>query len=578
MISSWHFSNPLPCENKVQALSEGLGISRHLAKLLLAMGYDTLAEAFDFLYPKLSKLECPFEITQLRAAAERLLRALEQKETIYVVGDYDVDGVTSTVLFVSVLKELHYEVKYFIPRRFEEGYGLSQAAIDRLMLAGKPQLLCVLDSGTNAYQEVAPLRAQGIDVIIVDHHQPKGPLPDCILVNPHVHDSHDKPWKDMCTVGLVFKLMHALLKLLKEKSPQAVKDIRLSDHLDLVALGTIADLMPLAQENRILVKQGLKKLQQPTRQGLKALYSVSTIDSPTLQPLDISFKLGPRINASGRLADAALPVSMLLSEDADLCLSLAQNLDAMNKERQDIERQIYQEAQSAVEAYFKEDLGIILHSKEWHSGVVGIVAGRLARQYQRPCIILGQEGPYAKGSGRSFGNFNLVESLKACASLLKTWGGHPMAVGVSLDPKHIPDFRSFFNQALASFSSADLQPSLNIALAFRQEEVSSALLDELLLLHPYGEGNAEPIFAIEKVVLQKKPEAFGDGHFRFSLKVGNGEWAYGIAWKQAHNMPPRAKRVDLAVKLYWNHWNKQKKIQLELVDWRFSPSQDLSKG
>lgn len=571
MTSSWQFLNPSPCKNKVQTLSQGLGISLHVAQLLLAMGYDSLEEAHYFLYPKLSQLECPFEITHLKSAAERLLRALELKETLYVVGDYDVDGVTSTVLFVSILQKLHHAVQYFIPRRFEEGYGLSQAAIDRLLSEGKPHLLCVLDSGTNAYQEVAQLRSQGIDVIIVDHHQPKGPLPDCIVVNPHVHDAADKPWKDMCTVGLVFKLMHALLKLLKEKSPQAVDHIRLSDHLDLVALGTVADLMPLRQENRILVKQGLKKLQQPTRQGLKALYSVSAIDSPSLQPLDISFKLGPRINASGRLADAALPVAMLLSNDADHCLSLAQNLDSMNKERQDIERQIYQEAQDEVEDYFKEDLGIILHREEWHSGVVGIVAGRLARQYQRPCIILGQEGPYAKGSGRSFSNFNLIESLKRCAPILKSWGGHPMAVGVSLDPIHIPDFRTFFNQALASHApSLEDASSLAIALRLKPEEVSSTLLDELLLLHPYGEGNIEPIFGLERVILQKKPEAFGGGHFRFSLKVGKGEWAYGIAWKQAHRMIPTHTPVDLAVKLYWNHWNRQKKIQLELVDWRLS--------
>lgn len=571
MTSSWQFLSSPSCEKKIQTLSQGLGISIHLATLLLAMGYDRLEEARDFLYPKLAQLECPFEITHLKTAAERLVRALEQKEILYVVGDYDVDGVTSTVLFVSILKALHHEVKYFIPRRFEEGYGLSQAAIDRFLSEGTPQLLCVLDSGTNAYQEVAPLRAQGIDVIIVDHHQPKGLLPDCILINPHVHDAADKPWKDMCTVGLVFKLMHAILKILKESSPGKADHIRLSDYLDLVALGTVADLMPLCHENRILVKQGLKKLQQPTRQGLKALYSVSSIDSSTLQPLDISFKLGPRINASGRLADAALPVAMLLSNDPSHCLSLAESLDAMNKERQDIEKKIYQEAQRAVESSFKDDLGIILHREEWHSGVVGIVAGRLARQYQRPCIILGQEGPYAKGSGRSFNNFNLVESLKRCAPILKSWGGHPMAVGVSLDPSHIPDFRTFFNQSLAeSTSRVDEASGLSIALSLRPEDISSALLDELLLLHPYGEGNTEPILGLERVILQKKPEVFGDGHFRFSLKVAKGEWAYGIAWKQAHRMMPAHVPVDIAVKLYWNHWNRQKKIQLELVDWRLS--------
>jgi single-stranded-DNA-specific exonuclease len=571
LTEHWTLANPNFSKDSLRPFQERLGISLHLAKLLQAIGLDTLEAAKDFLYPKLAQLEDPFEITNLKIAAQRLVKAIEHKETIYLIGDYDVDGVTSTVLFLSLLKELKHEAKYFIPRRMDEGYGLSQGAIERLLSEGKPDLLCVLDSGTNAHQEVAYLQEKGIEVIIIDHHQPKNQLPDCIIVNPHVYDTAEKPWKDMCTVGLVFKLMHALLKLLKETAPDLTQHIRLSDHLDLVAMGTIADLMPLSRENRILVKQGLKRLQQPSRLGLKALYTVSDIDSTHIQPLDISFKIGPRINASGRLADAALPVDMLLSNDASYCLQLAQELDAMNRERQDIERLIFQEAQAQVEKYFKDDPSLILHNEEWHSGVVGIVAGRLARQYKRPCIVLGKEGIYAKGSGRSAAGVNLIEALKGCSGVLKNFGGHPMAVGLSLEPECLKEFRILLNKALVeNQNTSEARPELKIALQLQAQDISSAFLDELLLLHPYGEGNAEPIFSIEHVVLNKKPEAFGEGHYRFSLKVAKGEWAYGVAWKQGHKIPPAHVPIDLAVKLYWNHWNKRKNIQLELVDWRLA--------
>lgn len=567
----WMLASPVFCENTLQQFQEHLGISLQLAKLLYARGCDTLEQARDFLYPKLAQLEDPFEITNLKSAAQRLLKALERKETIYLIGDYDVDGVTSTVLFLSVLKELGHEAKYFIPRRMDEGYGLSQAAIERILAEGTPDLLCVLDSGTNAYAEVAYLKAKGIEVMILDHHQPKAQLPDCTIVNPHVYDAAEKPWKDMCTVGLVFKLMHALLKLLKDRDPASIQDLRLSDHLDLVALGTIADLMPLSKENRILVKQGLKRLQNPSRPGLRALYSVSDIDGPHLQPLDISFKIGPRINASGRLADAALPVDMLLSQNARHCQALAEELDSMNRERQEIEKLIFQEARDQVELHFKDDLGLILHDEQWHSGVVGIVAGRLARQYKRPCIVLGKEGIYAKGSGRSAGGINLIEALKQCASVLKNFGGHPMAVGLSLDPAYLQEFRRLLNSALSSpENAADTQPEITLSLQLGPQDLSSAFLDELLLLHPYGEDNAEPIFGLETVVLRKPPEVFGEGHYRFALKAAKGEWAYGVAWKQAHKMPPAHIPIDMAVKLYWNHWNKRKNIQLELLDWRLS--------
>ena len=558
---------PLPAAD-IEALSRRDGVSLVLAELLLRAGLGESGAAEEFLRPLLAGIGDPFLLRNLEAAAARLGAAIERREQIIVLGDYDVDGVTSTALMVSVLRRFGLEPRFVVPRRAEDGYGLSRSAIDRALEQGRPGLFIALDCGTNSHDEVAFLRAQGIDVIVVDHHRSKErALGEGILINPHVaseEDGSDAARRNFCTVGLVFKLMHGLLKRLRAAQNPIAQNIRLRDYLDLVALGTLADLVPLTGENRIFAHYGLRLMRETRRPGLRALMDVSGLKpGQEIMAVDVSYRIGPRINASGRLADAALSVELLVSEDARFCLETARQLDVFNRERQDIERQITEEAERLVETRFSAERGILLFDENWHPGVVGIVAGRVSRKYHRPCIVLGNEGEFAKGSGRSVEGVNLVEVLATCGEDLESWGGHPMAVGVSIAKAKIDGFRERFAEARITVA-AWLQPG----------QIGEELMAELDALHPFGQGNPEPVFGMTGVTLRQRPEVFKEHHFRFALDGGKGRRLSGVAWKMAPRLPPTGELLDLAVELHWNHFNGRKLLQLQLIDWR--PAAQLS--
>jgi single-stranded-DNA-specific exonuclease len=562
---------PLPA-TEVEEFGRRLEVSPVLAELLLRNGLKETTAAARFLRPALAELQDPFLLVNLAAAVARLQRAIARRETLVVLGDYDVDGVSSTAFLVSVLRRFGLDPRFVVPRRLEEGYGLSRGAIDRALEAGKPDLFIALDCGTNSHEELAYLQTQGVDVIVIDHHRSKEkPLGDGILINPHVHDGpEDAPWRNLCTVGLVFKLVHGLLKQLRAENHPVAFRIHLKEYLDLVAMGTVADLVPLIGENRILSRHGLQILQHTRRRGLRALMDVSGLKpGQEIQPVDISFRLGPRINASGRLADAALSVELILSEDAAFCIDAARQLDGYNRERQEIERQITEAAERMVEEHYSEAHGLVLFAEEWHPGVVGIVASRVTRKYHRPCIVLGHENGSAKGSGRSIYGLNLVEMLGACADLLTSWGGHPMAVGVSLPRENLEAFRARFSEAVRSWQCGQMaEPGLEIACWLELEQVREQLLDELEVMHPFGQGNAEPVFGLRSVRFRQRPEVFKEQHFRFQLEDARGRRVYGVAWKLAQRLPPVGVAVDLAVQVAWNVHNDRKLLQMELLDWR----------
>jgi single-stranded-DNA-specific exonuclease len=568
----WVYTS-LPAD-QIEALSRAAGVSPVLAELLLRVGLVSADEASKFLRSGLAELNDPFMLHNLEGAAARLRTAINNRESIVVLGDYDVDGVSSTALLVSVLRRFGLDPRFVVPRRMEDGYGLSRSAIDRALELGKPNLFVALDCGTNSHAEVAYLRGQGIDVLVIDHHRSKDkPLDEGILINPHVFGgTEDSAWRHLCTVGLVFKLAHGLLKLLRAENHPVAFRVKLKDYLDLVALGTVADLVPLHGENRILARQGLKILQATTRPGLRALMQVAGVKPENdILPVDISFRLGPRINASGRLADAAISVELILSEDENFCRETAQQLDAFNRERQDIERLITEEAERLVESQFADWPGIVLFAENWHPGVVGIVAGRISRKYNRPCVVLGNEGDLAKGSGRSVDGINLVEVLGACTEHLASWGGHPMAVGVSLTKLQVEIFRQRFAEAVRSHvGSALIEARLQLAAWLTPDQVRERLMDELCGLHPFGQGNPEPVFGIRGVVLRQRPEIFKGQHFRFNFDDSRGRRLFGVAWKLADRMPPVGQPIDLAVEITWNHFNDRKLLQLELIDWRLT--------
>ena len=565
---------PLPVE-EVEALSKSAGISRVLAELLIRTGMSEATMMASFLDPVLAGLNDPFLLKNLDAAATRLRRAIAGQENIVVLGDYDVDGVSSTALLVTVLRRFGLLPRFVVPRRSEDGYGLSRSAIDRALEGGMPDLFVVLDCGTNSHDEVAYLRGLGIDVMVLDHHRCKETALDGMLINPHVHVDEtgcDGPWRHLCTVGLVFKLAHGLLKQLRAENHPVAFRIKLRDHLDLVALGTVADLVPLTGENRILARHGLSILQESRRPGLRALMEIAGVKpAHGITPVDISFRLGPRINASGRLADAALSVELLLSEDETFCVETAQQLDAFNRERQEIERKITEEAERTIETQYADLPGIVLFNEGWHPGVVGIVAGRVTRKYNRPCVVLGNEGDMAKGSGRSIDGVNLVEVLGTCSERLTSWGGHPMAVGIALRKEHLEEFRHAFADAVRAHAGSDIaECRLNLAAWLEPEQISPRMMAELDRMHPFGQGNPEPTFGVRGVILRSKPEIFKGAHFRFQFDDGHGRRLHGVAWKMAGRIPPLGVPLDMAVELKWNHFNDRKFLQLCLIDWRLA--------
>ena len=554
-----------------------LGVSPILGALVLQCGFTDPIRAKMFLRPKLADLDDPFRLKNLRTAVLRLISAIENKEKILVFGDYDVDGITSTTLIVEVLRHFGLEPNYFVPRRMEEGYGLSKAALERAMADGSPNLLIALDCGTNAADAINYIRGLGIDLIVVDHHQAKeAGAANHILINPHVFDFEGAPWRQLCTVGLVFKLVHGLIKELRNRQDPLAMAFNLKDYLDLVSMGTVADLVPLIDENRIFARYGIRRLKASKRKGIQALIQASGIAlGDEITPVDISFRLGPRINASGRLADASLPLEMFLSDNFTECYRAACELNDINKERQEIERGVLEDAMKQVESMdIDANPCIIVYDPSWHPGVVGIIAGKMSREFHKPVIVFGEiDNGYTKGSGRSIQGIDLVDCLASCSEMLGSWGGHPMAVGVSVKAGEVDLFRERLNDTIKRKygENLDFTPSVRINLTLDASDVGYELFNELELLHPHGEGNREPIFALKDVVLEKPPEIFGTGqNCRFQIPTSNGFWLNVVAWRVGENIPPAGKKVDFALKLGWNRWNRRKIPQATLIDWRES--------
>lgn len=556
----------------VANLARTLETTPVVAELLVRNGLGEGKSAGLFLQPTLATLGDPFLLANLAAAADRIIVALRENQSVVVLGDYDVDGVCSTAILVGLLRRLGLRPRYIVPRRAEEGYGLTRPAIDRALEAGRPDLLVALDCGTNSNEEVAYLRERGVDVIIVDHHRSKEtPVTDALLINPHVHPGeNDETWRFLCTVGLVFKLAHGILKRLRAEQNPAALSIILKDYLDLVAMGTIADLVPLKGENRIFARHGLRVMSETKRPGLLALMQVAGLRREQgLVPSDISFRIGPRINASGRLADASLSVDLLLSDNVSFCEKIALELDELNRERQEIERTITDRAERYVEENFPGAGGLVLFDEDWHPGVVGIVAGRISRKYHRPTIVLGNEGELAKGSGRGLNGFNLVDILGACSACLDSWGGHPMAVGVALKKVRLEEFRLQFDEAIRrGRDGAATEPGVELSGWLEATELTEKLMGELEQMHPFGMGNPEPVFGIRGVRLRNRPDIFKEQHFRFVAEDAAGRRISGVAWKMADRLPPVGPGLELAIQLNWNHFGGRKTLQMELLDWR----------
>jgi single-stranded-DNA-specific exonuclease len=537
-------------------LAAELGVSPLLASLLTARQLTDPGEAEIFLHPRLAALPDPLETPGLADAARRLARAVERRENVVLYGDYDVDGVTSLAILHRFLAALGLPTAWFLPLRESEGYGLSRDGLDRVFAARRPDLVVALDCGTGSHEEAAGLAARGVDLVIIDHHEPRqGAAPCTALVNPKALGGNT----DLCTAALVFKLCHGLQKITGRRDP----DLRA--FLDLAALGTICDLAPLRGENRIIVRHGLARLGHTGWTGLRALMDVSAV-LPPVSTAEVGFRLGPRLNAAGRLHTAEAALQLLLSEDPAEAHRLARELDACNRERQDLEQQVLAAALAELEANFDpaRDCAVVVGGDGWHSGVVGIVASRLCRKYHRPAIVIGFDTTGdGHGSGRSIDALSLVETLGDCAEFLGPFGGHHMAAGLNVTRANFAGFREKFAAAAGRrLQPRDLVPRLRLDARIDVADLEQGHLEELSLLEPCGIGNPAPLFYARGVAPVHGPDVLKEKHVRFRVR-GRDELLAAIYFNGARDDFPRAP-WDVAFKLVRNEYRQRVSLQLEV--------------
>jgi single-stranded-DNA-specific exonuclease len=488
-----------------------------IVELLKRKGFACADEVNAFLQPRLRSLGDPFLLPNMSAAVARILEAIDRGERIVLFGDYDVDGVTSLALLAEMLQSYGAAPELFLPLRMEEGYGLSPESVERCCEQHQPQLLIAVDCGTSSLAEVASLKERGIDVIVLDHHEPKSALPDCVaIVNPKT--KADCAFEYLCSVGIVFKLCHALLKT------RPAPSFDLKANLDLVALGTVADIVPLEKENRIFVQRGMRELAISKRPGVRKLMEVAAVRAPVAAE-HIGFRLGPRLNAAGRLATAEKALRLLLTRDEEEAQALAAFLDSQNRERQRVERKICDEAEEKLKETFdpERDAAIVLGSADWHPGVLGIVASRLARKYHRPAILVAFDlAGLGKGSGRSIKRLSLVEALDRCAENLEKFGGHEMAAGLAVREGNFEAFASAFRQAARELlEEDDLQPRLLLDYELTFAQLNGELLRWHQALEPFGNANLHPLFLARYVEPAADPQVLKEKHLVLRLRQQN---------------------------------------------------------
>jgi single-stranded-DNA-specific exonuclease len=555
-------------------LASQLKISPLLAQCLLNRGFSEPSAIQIFLRPRLKNLADPFLLPDMEKAVERLLRAREQDEPLVIFGDYDVDGVTSTALLLEVLRPLGWHADFYLPSRMDEGYGLSADGVENCLKKFPTTLLLAVDCGSTAVETIQKLRERGVDVIVLDHHQISNPAPAAVaLVNPQLSILDSQPsnaFTELCSAGLAFKLAHALVKRGREIGLPGAAEFDLRPLLDLVALGTIADIVPLIGENRILVSAGLERLNQTQRPGIVALKKVA--QSPEkLGAYDVGFQLAPRLNAAGRLETAEDALRLLLAKDLAGATPLAQNLDLRNRERQKIERTIVEEVTGVVRSKFdpQNDFIIVEGQLLWHIGVVGIVASRVLQEFYRPTIIIGGEGGEWRGSGRSIAGFDLAAALRECDDLLLRHGGHAMAAGLSIAPDKIDLLRQRLNeQARRALKLEDLQPPLRIDAEVGLDEMNFEMLGELEKLKPTGQGNPAVQFCARNLSHQRPLQRIGAEKRHVKMWVADGMTTHEAVWWNGGEKSLPVGKFDLAFAPQINEFIGNRTVQLKVLDWQ----------
>jgi single-stranded-DNA-specific exonuclease len=558
----------------VAALAEATGLSEVTARILVSrdLAEPTLAAAF--LTPGLSGILDPFLMTGMEQAVQRLLTARSTAEKVCIYGDYDVDGISATVLLVSGLSAMGLQVGYHIPNRMEDGYGLNSEALDQIKEQGF-RLAISVDCGVTALEEALFCRGIGLDLIITDHHQPLAELPEAVaVINPHRHDC-SYPFKGLAGVGVAFNLLVALRSRLREAGLFRNNGPDVRQWLDLVALGTIADLVPLTGQNRILAAAGLQRMGEGCRTGLAALKQVAGVKG-AVSSGQVGFQLAPRLNAAGRLESAVPGVELLLTNDPQQAAALADELDGANTERRQVERRIFEEAVSMMDQLggIGDHRSIVLSSPDWHQGVVGIVASRMVERYYRPTILVAErEDGTGKGSGRSIAGFHLLDALHACSGHLQRYGGHRAAAGVTVLADGMTAFAVAFEQAAAEqLLGRVLLPELLVDAKLEPDELTLQLVAELQRLGPFGMGNPTPVLLLKGMQVVDT-RSFGQGNLNLRVQR-NGYQFRAVGWGMADRVVPPL--VDLACTVKLETWNDREQIKLELKDFRLTEATDAT--
>ena len=548
--------------NAVRALSQEGGYPLLTAAVLCSRGMDTPKKASAFLASDFSQLNDPMLLPDMEKAVRIIRDAIDAGERIAVFGDYDVDGITSTCVLVRYLRSQYADCTFYIPDRLTEGYGLNCGALQKLRDDGV-SLVITVDSGITAIDEAAFAKEIGLKMVITDHHECMDQLPDALaIVNPKRPDS-TYPFQELAGVGVAFKLICALA------GPDHLAEV-LDNYLDLVAVGTIADVMPLYGENRAIVANGLKYLVHTDNPGLRMLMRESGVEDKRMTASVVSFTLAPRINAAGRMGCALLAAELFLTNSLSRASEIAATLCRQNKERQNAENAILEQAYAVLQKEYdpEEDRMIVLWGEEWHHGVIGIVSSRISDRYGCPTVLISLEGDRGKGSGRSVRGFNLFEALEHSSAYLEKFGGHALAAGLTIERENLPAFKECICEyARENIQEEDTVPILEVDCMIRPEHVSLDSIRGLRMLEPYGMGNPEPVFGMRELVVEEITPISSDRHLKMRLSK-NGIFFTAMLFGTGSGGCPvvQGNIVDAAFSLDINHFRGQSTIQLMLKD------------
>jgi single-stranded-DNA-specific exonuclease len=549
---------------RVDSLAGALGVSPTLAALLIARGCDDEAAATSFLKPSPDQLHDPDLMLGMSMAVPRLLRAIDQGEPILVYGDYDVDGTTGTAVLLRALNLLGAKTGFHVPHRFTEGYGIQQAALQRAVAEGY-KLAISVDCGIRAHDPLFWARDNGLDVIITDHHLPdegEGVPPAFAVLNPN-QAGCAYPDKNLAGVGVAFKLVDALFR-------ERGKDAHVNAFLKIVAIGTVADVAKLTGENRTIVALGLKDLPKATNPGLRALMEVAGCDGASMSAYDIGFRLGPRINAAGRMDAARAVVELFSTREMGEARRLALHLDTRNRERKEVQRQIVDLAIAELEEAAVEpgnSYVAVIAGQGWHRGVIGIAASKVAERINRPCVVFSIDGEVAHGSGRSIEPYHLLNGLTACADLFEKFGGHSHAAGITIKPDRIVELRRRLNEhAAGCLTEEDLQPCVHIDAELRTQDLTFELIAELQRLEPHGAGNQRPVFLARNLCILSEPRLIGQRHLKLCVAGPKGRPLEAIWWNGAEQTAMVKNGIDMAYTVETSKWGGETFLQLSVQD------------